>query len=57
MKPGITGPWQVGQRSNVDNYEERVRLDDWYILNFSLWTDIKIILKTVYCMIRGKGAY
>jgi len=57
MKPGITGPWQVGQRSNVGNYEERVRLDDWYILNFSLWTDIKIILKTVYCMIRGKGAY
>ncbi len=57
MKPGITGPWQVGRRSNIDNYEERVRLDDWYILNFSLWTDIKIIVKTVYCMIRGKGAY
>jgi putative colanic acid biosynthesis UDP-glucose lipid carrier transferase len=57
MKPGITGPWQVGRRSNIDEYQERVQMDDWYILNFSLWTDIKIIIKTVYCMIRGTGAY
>jgi putative colanic acid biosynthesis UDP-glucose lipid carrier transferase len=56
MKPGITGPWQVGRRSNIDEYQERVQMDDWYILNFSLWTDIKIIVKTVYCMIRGTGA-
>ncbi len=57
MKPGITGPWQVGRRSDGDEYEERVRMDDWYILHYSLWTDIKIILKTVYCMVKGKGAY
>jgi len=57
MKPGITGPWQVGKRSNVENYEERVRMDDWYILNYSLWTDIKLILKTVRCMVKGNGAY
>ncbi len=57
MKPGITGPWQVGKRSDVENYSERVRLDDWYILNYSLWTDIKIILKTVLIMIKGNGAY
>ncbi len=57
MKPGITGPWQVGRRSNVDEYEERVKMDDWYILNFSLWTDIKIIIKTVYCMFKRNGAY
>lgn len=57
MKPGITGPWQVGRRSNVEAYEERIQLDDWYILNYSLWTDIKIIVKTVYCMFVGKGAY
>lgn len=57
MKPGITGPWQVGRRSNVGEYEERVKMDDWYILNYSLWTDIKIIFKTVYCMVRGNGAY
>jgi len=57
MKPGITGPWQVGRRSDVEEYEERVKMDDWYILNFSLWTDIKIILKTVYCMFKRNGAY
>jgi putative colanic acid biosysnthesis UDP-glucose lipid carrier transferase len=57
MKPGITGPWQVGRRSNVDEYDERVKMDDEYILNFSLWTDIKIICKTVYCMLKGNGAY
>ncbi len=57
MKPGITGPWQVGERSDVENYNERVEMDDWYILNYSLWTDLKIIAKTVSCMWRGKGAY
>lgn len=57
MKPGITGAWQVGKRSDIEEYEERVRLDDWYILNYSLWNDLKIILKTVYSMVRGHGAY
>ncbi len=57
MKPGITGAWQVGKRSDVEEYEERVRLDDWYILNYSLFNDVKIILKTVYSMVRGNGAY
>ncbi len=57
MKPGITGPWQVGRRSDGDEYDERVRMDDWYILHYSLWTDIKIIVKTVFCMVKGKGAY
>ncbi len=57
MKPGITGPWQVGRRSNIDEYKERVQMDDWYILNYSLWTDIKIIIKTVYRIFNSKGAY
>ena len=57
MKPGITGAWQVGKRSDVEDYQERVRLDDWYILNYSLWTDIKIIAKTVLTMIKRNGAY
>ena len=57
MKPGITGPWQVGKRSNVDDYQERVDLDDWYVLNYSLWTDIKIIIRTVYIMFKRDGAY
>ena len=57
MKPGITGPWQVGKRSDSNNYDERVGLDDWYILNYSLWTDIKIIARTVKRIFDGRGAY
>ena len=57
MKPGITGPWQVMKRSDIDNYQERVELDDWYVLNYSLKNDLKIIIKTVICMFSGKGAY
>lgn len=57
MKPGITGLWQVTDRSDVVNYKERVDLDDWYVLNYSLWGDLKIICKTIRCMITGKGAY
>ncbi|MCI5195030.1 MAG: sugar transferase [Candidatus Electrothrix sp. AW5] len=57
MKPGITGPWQVTLRSDVENYKERIELDDWYVLNYSLLYDIKIILKTIRCMFSGKGAY
>jgi len=57
MKPGITGPWQVMKRNDMDDYRERVELDDWYVLNFSLRNDIKIIFQTVRCMFTGKGAY
>jgi len=57
MKPGITGLWQVSKRSDTENYQERIELDDWYVLNHSLTGDLKIILKTVGCMISGKGAY
>lgn len=57
MKPGITGPWQVMKRNDMDDYKERVELDDWYVLNYSLWNDIKIIFKTIGCMFSGKGAY
>ena len=57
MKPGITGPWQVMKRNDMESYQERVELDDWYVLNYSLWNDIKIIFKTIRCMFSGKGAY
>jgi exopolysaccharide biosynthesis polyprenyl glycosylphosphotransferase len=57
MKPGITGPWQVMKRNDMDDYQERVDLDDWYVLNYSLRTDIKIIARTIRCMFTGKGAY
>jgi putative colanic acid biosysnthesis UDP-glucose lipid carrier transferase len=57
MKPGITGPWQICKRSDTEDYSERVRLDTWYVLNHSIWLDCKIILKTLSCMVNGKGAY
>ena len=57
MKPGITGPWQVERRSDTSaSYDERVNMDDWYILNYSLWTDIKIIFKTIKRVFDGRGA-
>ena len=57
MKPGITGPWQVMKRNDMVNYQERVELDDWYVLNYSLRYDVIIIFKTIRCMFSGKGAY
>ena len=57
MKPGITGYWQVEGRSDTSDYDTRVDMDDWYILNYSLWTDIKIIFKTIKRVFDGRGAY
>ena len=57
MKPGITGLWQVGKRSDTEDYKERVELDRWYILNASIGLDLKIILKTVFRIFNTKGAY
>lgn len=56
MKPGITGMWQVSGRSNIENFEEVVRLDVAYIDNWSLWLDIKIIFKTIMVVFGGHGA-
>jgi exopolysaccharide biosynthesis polyprenyl glycosylphosphotransferase len=55
--PGITGWWQVSGRSNIDNFEDAVRLDISYIENWSLWFDLKILLKTVMVVVLKKGAY
>ena len=55
-KPGITGMWQVSGRSEITDFEEVVRLDREYIENWSIGLDIKIILKTIYIVFKGKGA-
>lgn len=55
-KPGITGMWQVSGRSEITDFEEVVKLDTAYIQNWSLGLDIKILLKTVINVIKGKGA-
>ncbi|MBN2167828.1 MAG: sugar transferase [Actinobacteria bacterium] len=56
VKPGITGQWQVSGRSDIP-YDERIKLDLYYIENWSLWQDIKILIKTVLVVLSGKGAY
>ncbi len=55
MKPGITGLWQVSGRSRL-TFEEMVQIDLYYIENWSLWLDLKIILLTLPAVLRGDGA-
>ncbi len=56
IKPGITGLWQIMGRSST-TFDEMVRLDLQYATNWSLWLDIKILLKTPWAIVAGKGAY
>lgn len=57
VKPGMTGMWQVSGRSDL-SYEERVRLDMYYIRNYSIWTDIQILFfQTLPAVMKGRGAY
>ena len=56
MKPGITGLWQVSGRSDIEDFEEVVKLDTAYIENWSLWLDIKILCKTIVVVFAGNGA-
>ena len=55
-RPGLTGLWQVSGRNNVSDFKEWVRLDLEYIDNWSLWLDIKILLRTVPAVFVGAGA-
>jgi lipopolysaccharide/colanic/teichoic acid biosynthesis glycosyltransferase len=55
-KPGITGLWQVNGRSRV-KFDEMVRLDIRYARTWSLWLDIKILLRTPHAVLLGEGAY
>ncbi len=56
VKPGLTGLWQISGRADL-SYEDRVRLDMYYIRNYTIWLDLKILLQTVWVVIQGKGAY
>lgn len=55
-KPGITGLWQVNGRSRT-TFDEMVRLDLHYAQTWSLWLDLKILLKTPLAVLSGEGAY
>lgn len=56
IKPGITGMWQVSGRNNVKEFEDVVKLDTKYIDQWSIFMDIKIILKTIMVVFANKGA-
>jgi exopolysaccharide biosynthesis polyprenyl glycosylphosphotransferase len=54
--PGMTGLWQIAGRSNLP-YDDLVRLDFYYLENWSLWLDITILVKTVPAVFARRGAY
>lgn len=56
VKPGITGMWQVSGRSSITDFEEVVKLDTKYIVNWSFALDIKILFKTVGSVLKKDGA-
>ena len=55
VRPGITGLWQVSGRSDT-GYERRVALDTYYVLNWSPWLDLWILLRTVFAVLFMRGA-
>ncbi|MCP4536799.1 MAG: sugar transferase [Chloroflexi bacterium] len=55
-RPGMTGLWQVSGRSSL-SFDETVLLDVYYIENWSLWLDFKILLRTIPAVLFGNGAY
>jgi len=56
VRPGMTGLWQVSGRSLL-SFDEMVLLDIYYIENWSLWLDFKILVRTIPQVLRGDGAY
>jgi len=54
VKPGITGWAQINGR-NALSWEDKFRLDVWYVDNRSIWLDIKILLITIWKVLRGEG--
>jgi exopolysaccharide biosynthesis polyprenyl glycosylphosphotransferase len=55
--PGITGPWQVGGRNAIRDFEDVVRLETEYIRGWTVWRDFWILLKTVPAVLSMKGAF
>lgn len=56
VQPGLSGMWQISGRSDT-GYEERITLDTYYIQNWSIWLDLWILIKTIWVVLMGKGAY
>ena len=56
VKPGITGLWQVSGRNNT-SFQERVKFDEYYVRNWSVWMDLYILGRTIKTVILAEGAY
>ena len=55
VRPGITGLWQVSERENISSFENWIKLDLYYINNWSFALDAKIIFKTISIILFGRG--
>jgi len=56
VKPGLTCLWQISGRNNIKDFAEWVRLDLEYIDNWTIWLDFKILWRTIWVVLLGKGA-
>jgi lipopolysaccharide/colanic/teichoic acid biosynthesis glycosyltransferase len=56
VTPGLTGLWQVSGRSKL-SFDDMVKLDIYYAENWSLWLDIKILIRTIPAVLKGEGAF
>lgn len=56
ISPGLTGYWQISGRSDVD-FETRIRMELFYVRNWSIWLDIYILIETIPAVLKTKGAY
>lgn len=55
--PGITGMWQISGRSDIDNFDDVLKLDLYYIQNWSIWLDLQILCRTFAAVLKKSGAY
>jgi Undecaprenyl-phosphate galactose phosphotransferase WbaP len=56
VTPGLTGLWQVSGRNTISS-RDRVRLDSYYVRNWSPWLDLHILARTAKVVLTGQGAY
>jgi lipopolysaccharide/colanic/teichoic acid biosynthesis glycosyltransferase len=56
VTPGLSGMWQVSGRNNL-SYGQRVKLDLYYVRNWSVWLDLHILFRTIKVVVLGDGAY
>ena len=56
VRPGITGLWQVSGRNDT-SYDQRTRLDEYYVRNWSVWLDVYVLARTIRTVLFCEGAY